>query len=124
MSINPLGVAAYTKTELVKPLQNQAVQEKAVSGQSDPLGAAGAKRTELSETIRAPRRENETSSVLAVRSKLDSGAFAEVMTPEERDALSLLFEKYQDRLDQKANYSATGREADGAKLGSRVDYRV
>lgn len=123
MSINPLGVAAYTKTELVKPLQQNTASKTNEASQT-PVGAESAKQGEAAEKIRAPRREAETSSALAVRSKLDAGAFAEVMTPEEREALELLFEKYQDRLDQTSGYSAAGRETDSAQIGARIDYRV
>jgi hypothetical protein len=106
MKINPLGIQAY----------QQVVQERQA-----PTGARTSQAAEQKVVIEP--QGPATRSSLAV--KAPSGSYAKFLSAEERQALDMLFARFNDTSRFGAAYTkGTDDSESGATLGRIVDVRV
>lgn len=109
MTINPIGIQSYQQTARR--------DNPALAPQADQARDAAAER-QLTIT---PQGETAPSA-LAVRSK--SGTYADSLSPEEKQALEILFSRFRDasRFGGELSQDATGR--DSQALGNIIDVKV
>lgn len=105
MKINSIGINAYQQmTGRAQASQKPVPQEK--TEQAQIIGK-----------IQIPSRTDKVGSDISI--KLDGKDYADMLTPEEKQALELLFEKYGA---QKTGTAAVQTEQSG--LGRFVDVRL
>ena len=105
MKINSIGINAYQQmTGRTQASKRPAPQEKT-------------EQTQIIGKIQIPTRPDRVGSDISVR--LDGENYAEMLTPEEKQALELLFEKYGNQ-----QVSAGGVKSEQAGLGQFVDVRL
>ncbi len=130
MNVNPLGISAYGKADVTRKGVDSAQRPQEQFGvDSQKQDGAAVKNSEANRTARVEhdksvviaRREAETSSSLAVKAK---GDFTQLLSPEELDAIDILFSKYTENKTTDASYSAKGQQSHTPRLGARVDFRV
>jgi hypothetical protein len=109
MKVNPLGIQAY---------QHLARQEKPTAERSDnTIKGAG------EEKVVIEPQPSVSKSALAV--KVPSGNYTKFLSPEERQALDLLFARFGDRSRfGPALDSGTDTSQTGSSLGRVVDVKV
>jgi hypothetical protein len=107
MKINPIGIDSYRNT-----MGNQAIDNKQINAEK--------KQVENDPKIKIPPQLDKTSSELAV--KLKSGAFSDLLSAEEKEALELLFARYQNG-ETGSVYKRDG-ETSKEHLGNFVDVRL
>jgi hypothetical protein len=83
MKINPIGINAYQEMTG----HAQASRKPAVANQAELIQKPG--------KINIPGRIDKTGSDISIR--LSGQDYAEMLSPEEKQALELLFEKYGDK---------------------------
>lgn len=105
MKINSIGINAY--------------QEMTGRAQANkkPVETNNAEQVKKTEKIQIPGRVDKVGSELSV--KLDGEDYAEMLSPEEKQALELLFEKYGDKRGI-TNSSTANRPG----LGTFVDVKL
>ncbi|HSH00507.1 MAG TPA: hypothetical protein VLB27_10675 [candidate division Zixibacteria bacterium] len=112
MKVNPTGIAAYTGVDSLAQAARQRERQQVASENTTAQAA---------ERVRIQPNPEATGSSLAVKVGSD---FAHLISPEERAALELLFERYAERGESRATYGAEGSAQRGPKLGAKVDFRV
>lgn len=112
MKVNPSGIAAYTGVDSLAQAARQRERQQVVSEDKTAQGA---------ERVRIQPNPEATGSSLAVKA---GSEFSHLITPEERAALELLFERYAERSESRSTYGAEGAAQRGPKLGAKVDFRV
>ena len=107
MNINPLGINTYRQGLQETPARQKAIPEK------NPVN-------ESKDSLTVPTSSQKIGSSLAV--KLKSETFMDMLSAEEKEAIDMLFEKYQ----AKGNgvYSVEGSTAPKSHLGNNVDIRL
>ena len=109
MKVNPLGIQAY---------QHLTRQEKPTADRSDTAIARGGEDKVVIEP-----QSSVSKSALAV--KVPAGDYAKFLSPEERQALDLLFARFSNTARFGHAYSAETEETSSrAGLGQVVDVRV
>jgi hypothetical protein len=128
MNINPLGISAYGKADVTRknPDAAQRAQEQfAIEAQTgattENTDSRRVTKAEQDKPVTMAKRDAETSSSLAVKAQ---GEFAQMLSPEEREAIDLLFEKYTQGQKSGTSYGAKGEQNNTARLGASVDFRV
>jgi hypothetical protein len=81
--------------------------------------AAGADRAESAEKVQIPIQDTAPGSKLAVN--LKNGSFADLLSPEEKQALEMIFEKFRGA--EGHSYEKSGM-TDKPRLGSIVDIKL
>jgi hypothetical protein len=109
MNINSIGINAYRQTTA----ENQ-LQKKSGSTVNDVS-------TSPADRVAIPGQENNITSKLAVQ--LKRGNFADMLTPEERQALELIFEKFRLAGLEEENYGQKGPQK-AEHLGKAVDVKL
>ena len=105
MKINPIGVETYRQAMGKPQVENKAVAEN---------------KTRINETrVKIPGQVEKTGSKLAV--KLHPGSFVDMLSTEEKQALELLFAKYNNV--KQGDYSPGG-DTGQAHLGNLVDVKL
>ena len=130
MNINPVGISAYGKTDATRKnpdatqraqeafaLETEGVKNGAVE-QADTTRIA---KSEQEKAVTMARRQDETSSALAVMPDSD---FTQLLSVEERQAIETLFAKYTETRNSGVQYDAEGTQTHAPRLGANVDYRV
>lgn len=109
MKVNPLGVQAY---------QHLARQEKPTADRSEnAITGSGVEKVVIEP------QPSVTKSALAV--KIPKGNYSKFLSPEERQALDLLFARFSDSSRFGSAYVAETENSDqSANLGRVVDVRV
>ena len=107
MKVNSIGIDTYRQT-----MNKPAVDNKPV--------ADGKSQVNAGQKIEIPGQPDKISSSLAI--KLKSGAFADMLSAEEKEAIELLFAKYQNG-NRGSAYSSDGA-ASQAHLGNVVDVKL
>ena len=74
------------------------------------------------KTVTIPVQEQTETSRLAV--KAPSGSYADYLSPEERNALDLLFSRYGDREAFNRDYSPKTNSRSDSHLGNTIDLKV
>lgn len=110
MKINPIGINSYQQ----------------LTGQDASRKPSTEKKAEVSlaqSTVLITPKSEATSSRLAV--KAEAGSYADFLSPEEKNALELLFSRYTDRgrFGPSYNRNATEQE-DSARLGNVLDLKA
>ncbi len=109
MKVNPVGIQAY----------EQLVQR---DKQTNLIEDAKVQKQQVSKVSIEPQSEL-TKSKLTV--KAPSGSYAEYLTPQEKQALDLLFGKFRENGKFGVGYSKdSNNNADTTHLGSIVDVKV
>ena len=110
MKINPIGISSYQQ------LTGQEARRKSVAAENDQTGQSKA-------TVAIPPQSETQSSRLAV--KVEGGSYAEFLSPEEKGALDLLFNRFSDRsrFGQRYNHR-TAADDDNGQLGKVIDLKV
>ena len=110
MKINPIGISSYQQ------LTGQEARRKSVAPENEQTGQSKA-------TVAIPPQNETQSSRLAV--KVEGGSYADFLSPEEKNALDLLFSRFTDRsrFGQKYNHQTVADEENG-QLGRVVDLKV
>jgi hypothetical protein len=112
MKLNPVGISSYQQLggrEATRQAQAESSNQDA--GKSQATVAI------------APQSESQ-SSRLAV--KIQGGSYADYLSPEEKNALELLFNRFNDKSRFGPSYGRTSSASDGesAHLGNLVDVKV
>lgn len=108
MKVNPVGIQAY----------EQLVQR---DKQTNLTENAKIQKQEVSKVSLEPQSEL-TKSKLAV--KAPSGSYAEFLSPQEKQALELLFGKFRENGKFGSGYSKDLNSNNATHLGSVVDVKV
>lgn len=110
MKINPIGISSYQQLTGQDASRKPSADKKAE--------APGAQSTVLI----TPQSEAK-SSRLAV--KAEAGSYADFLSPEEKNALELLFSRYTDRGRFGPSYSRNATEQEeSVRLGNVVDLKA
>jgi hypothetical protein len=107
----------------VNPVSIQAYQQPAPKSEADPAARRPAEKPAPESAIQIGPQKETAGSRLAVRPP--TGTYAEFLSPEEKQALDILFSRFRDsnrfgsayRADQQADQPETG-------LGQVVDVKV
>lgn len=108
MKINPLGIQSY---EQINKRDNRVVQTPAENIKS-----------EVSSKVEIAPQENLTGSKLSV--KAPEGSYAEMLSPEERQALDLLFNKFKNSERFGAGFNRNANLTAQKMVGNVVDIKV
>jgi hypothetical protein len=105
MKINPVGVETYRQAMTRPPVDNKTVPEN---------------KARVNETrINIPNEAERTGSRLSV--KLKPGTFSDMLSPQEKQALDMLFAKYNNI--KQGDYSRSNDTGQG-HLGNLVDVKL
>jgi hypothetical protein len=108
MKVNSIGVDAY--------------RQAAVRPHTDNRSAAGSSnQAERADRIRIPGQGEKVGSELSVR--LKPGAFMDVLSAEEKQAIELLFEKFSAARFRAGAYSKEVGDEE-TELGNHVDVKL
>ena len=118
MSVNALGVNAYTKVERFSQ-QNRPEPARSAEDQVKQAEVSGKSPEAVKITI--PQKSGAGSSALAVSSDM---SLTDILTPEEKQAIDELFAKYDFPQNERAGYSAFGEKTTAAGIGRKVDFKV
>ena len=113
MKVNPLGISAYTRIDSAKSGVTKQDRSGAV--------ADADKRTAPEDALTLKPQSSSTESAVAIRM---SSEMSSMISPEERAAIEMLFERYASRQESAVSYDAGGVTQSGPKLGARVDFRA
>jgi len=105
MKINPIGINAYQ--EMAN--RTQASRKPVAVNHTEPTQKPG--------KINIPGRVDKAGSDISVR--LEGQDYAEMLSPEEKQALELLFEKYGDKRGKSGSASVNP-----SGLGTFVDVKL
>ncbi len=108
MKINPLGIQSY---EQINKRENRAVQTSA-----ENIKAGADSKVEITP------QENISGSKLSI--KAPESSFAEMLSPEERQALDLLFNKFKNSERFGAGFNRNSGAAANKMVGNVVDIKV
>ena len=108
MKINALGIQAYQQLQGQKrtPLQQDPEAEKSARSE---------------ERMSIPAQPGNESSTIAV--KPAQGSYAQFLSPEERQALDLLFGRYQGS-NSATSGSDASQQPEQARVGAVIDIKV
>lgn len=110
MKVDAIGINSYQQ------LSGQETNRQKAAEDSQELAQA-------QKTITIPVQEQSESSRLAV--KAPSGSYADYLSPEERNALDLLFSRYSNRAAFNRDYSPkTNNSGNDSHLGNNIDLKV
>ena len=110
MKVDTIGINSYQQ------LTGQETNRQKGTENSEELAQA-------QKTVTIPVQEQSESSRLAV--KAPSGSYAEFLSPEERNALDLLFSRYSDRAAFNRDYSPkSNNNENDSHLGNTIDLKV
>ena len=116
MSVNPLGVNAYTKVESFshrnRPERSSAEQIK--------QGEVSGKSPEAVK-ITIPQKIGAESSALAVS---NDSTLTDILTLEEKQAIDELFAKYDFPSAERTSYDPFGEKTAEHGIGRKVDFKV
>jgi len=109
MKINPLGIQSYQQI-------NQ--RENSLSKQVDKNDKA----KENIDSVSITRQDEAALSKLAV--KISSGSYADFLSPEEKNALDILFSRFKGDTRFGENFVNEKMDMSSKTLGSIVDIKV
>ena len=107
MNINSVGINAYRQLDVDNPVTRRQDADQAAQSQQTaktPVEIAG--------------QPPKTGSALGV--KINRGAFDEILSAKEKEALEMIFEKFRSAAAQTATYERNG-STDKPQLGTLVD---
>jgi hypothetical protein len=107
MKINPIGIQSYQQL-------NRQNQPPAPAPKTDDSGVRDSVLIEPQASVK--------KSAVAVKGP--SGNYAQYLSPEEREALDLLFSRYADSSRLGVGVEADRDGSDGPTIGSLVDVKV
>jgi len=105
MKINPVGVETYRQAMVQRQADNKTVADNKSQVNATP--------------VKIPNDTERTGSALSV--KLKEGTFTDMLSVEEKQALEMLFDKYNNI--KQGDYSSNG-ETGRAHLGNLVDVKL
>ena len=108
MKVNPLGIQAYQQ----------------VNRSDRPTSEAAASRTGQTNNQSVVIEPQATVSKSALAVKAPSGSYAKFLSPEERQALDLLFARFSDATRFGSAYAAKSDDGGGEQIGRLVDVKV
>ncbi len=113
MKINPLGIQSYQQIARREPQQKPTTPEETPSQEVNRQP-----QPPVTETATKP----EQLSRLAVKA---NGSYADYLSPEEREALDLLFSRFRDteRFGRSFN-RRTADDPNASRLGQVIDIKV
>lgn len=118
MSVNPLGVNAYTRVENFNP-NNRPEAAQLAKRQANQAELSA--RSPEAVKITIPQKFGAESSALAVA---NDKALADILSPEEKLAIDQLFAKYDFSQKEGAGYSPFGETTVSSAVGGKVDFKV
>ncbi len=106
MNINSVGINAYRQLDTDNQTARRQNAEQTISPSSakTPVEITG--------------QTDKAKSVLGVR--VNRGAFEEILTPQEKEALEMVFEKFRSAAALTATYERDG-QTEKTRLGTMVD---
>ena len=118
MSVNSLGVNAYTKVESFNPRSRP---EAARSSSELIKQSEVSSKSPAASKITIPQKLGAESSALAVTS---DNSLANILSADEKQAIDELFAKYDFSKGEDAGYSQQGETSAAVAVGRKVDFTV
>lgn len=118
MSVNPLGVNAYTRVETFNQRsrpESTSIADRQIQ-QSD-----NTRKTPEASKISISQKLGAESSALAVT---NDKALADILSVDEKQAIDELFAKYDLSKADSAGYSPFGETTTSRAVGAKVDFKV
>ncbi len=107
MKINPLGIQSYQQVNVR--------EDKPAGRSSDSASQTKSQAVSIEPQDLAPSK---------VAVKASTGSYADYLSPEEKNALDLLFARFHDSDRFGAGYKADDSAAESGSLGKLIDVKV
>ncbi len=118
MSVNPLGVNAYSRVESFNPRSRP---EATKTADRQIRQNESASKSPEATRITIPQKIGAKSSALAVA---NDKALTDILSSEEKQAIDELFSKYDLSQAEPAGYSPFGETTASSAVGAKVDFRI
>jgi hypothetical protein len=105
MNINPVGIQSYQQINVREDNQTQKSQDSAAQAQAVSI-------------------EPQDLAPSKVAVKASSGSYAQYLSPEEKNALDLLFARFQNADRFGPGYAENDPTAESGPLGKLIDVKV
>ncbi|HKK20141.1 MAG TPA: hypothetical protein VJ983_01610 [candidate division Zixibacteria bacterium] len=105
MNINPVGIQSYQQINVREDNQTQKSQDSAAQAQAVSI-------------------EPQDLAPSKVAVKASSGSYAQYLSPEEKNALDLLFARFQNADRFGPGYTENDPSAETGPLGKLIDVKV
>lgn len=106
MNINPVGINAYRQLDTDNQTARRQNAEKTTTSTVNP------------EPVEISGQTAKTGSALGIR--VNRGAFEDILTAQEKEALEMVFEKFRSAAALTATYERDG-QSEKTQLGKIVD---